>query len=234
MTGNTWLIKDERVNPYSFYSEVFVYYLIWGFIYNIVCKLEQKYNLFKRLPTEKHIEARTRIVSSINAIILISTSVCYYFNYIEYVDWFKMVPSSSGYALFDITIVTLNYKVFKKYYFALSLHHFMIIVAPLLITQENSRIILYAYMFETTVPILDASWYLYNAKLTKTLLFNTNIVLALPVFFIFRVVSNSYILYVVHKGNIMITLFTLQFLFLNVYWFKCLIQTALKVKSKSK
>ena len=29
MTGNTWLIKDDRVNPYTFFTEVFVFYIFW-------------------------------------------------------------------------------------------------------------------------------------------------------------------------------------------------------------
>lgn len=231
MTGSTWLIKDERVNPYSFYSEVFVYYLIWGFIYNIVCKLEQKYNLFKRLPQEKHVEARTRILSTINAVILTSSTTCYYFNYIDYNHWLRFVPLSSAFGVCDMTVLTMNYKDFKKHYPATCVHHFIVIFAPMLITEETSHAILRAYMFETTVPFLDLSWYLYNVKITDTLFFKINTLVAVILFFFFRVVNSLYMLYMVHKGDVRITLFVLQFLSLNVYWFNTLVGVVLKIKS---
>lgn len=231
MDCNTWLIKDDRVNPYSFYSEVFVYYLMWGFIYNIVFKLEQKYNLFKRLPQEKHIEARTRILATINAVILTSSATCYYCNYIDYNHWLCFVPLSSAFGLYDMTVLTINYKDFKKNYPATCVHHFIVIFAPMLITEENSRAVLHAYMFETTVPFLDLSWYLYNAKITDTIFFKINTLVAVIIFFFFRVVNSLYIVYIVHKEGVMIMLFALQFLFLNVYWFNTLVDVVLKIKS---
>lgn len=231
MSDSTWLIKDDKVNPYTFYTEVFAFYLIWAVMYNKVDKLEEKYNLFKRLSSEKHVEARTRVLGTIHAIILTSAASCYYFNYIDYNDWLRFVPISSAFGLFDITILTLNYKLFKKHYFAISIHHLIIVNGPLLITQENSRHILHAYMFETTVPFIDIGWYLYNAKLTNTIFFKINTLFAVLMFFFFRVIGNSYIVYKVYKGDIVITILTLQFLFLNVYWFKSLMDTVLKVKS---
>ena len=231
MTGSTWLIKDERVNPYSFYSEVFVYYLIWGFIYHSVCKLEQKYNLLKQLPQEKHVEARTRILSTIHAVILTSSTTCYYFNYIDYNHWLRFVPLSSAFGVCDMTVLTMNYKDFKKHYPATCVHHLIVIFATMLITEENSRAILHAYMFEITVPFLDLSWYLYNAKITDTIIFKINTVVAVILFFFFRVVNSLYIVYMVHNGDVRITLFILQFLFLNVYWFNTLVGVVLKIKS---
>tara|TARA_B000000477_G_scaffold118385_1_gene117850 strand:- start:441 stop:1133 length:693 start_codon:yes stop_codon:yes gene_type:complete len=225
MTGNTWLIKDDRVNPYTFLQEVFIFYIFWWTIYNKVSSAMVDNSLFNRLPIEKRIEAKTRIISSIHAIILTASTSCYLLDYINSVTWIQFLPLSSAFGMFDMTIITLNYRSFKKSYLSTTIHHFIVIFGPLTITSEYATSIAESYMFEATVPLIDTSWYLYNAKLSNTLGFKINSIIALIVFFIVRVVNSLQITYkIVWRNNNSATFFSFVFLALNMYWFKGLIR----------
>jgi hypothetical protein len=224
MTDSTWLIKDDKVNPYTFFQEVFIFYIFWWAMYNNVGNVMVDNSLFNRLPIEKRIEAKTRIISSIHAIILTTSSLCYLLDYINYVSYINFIPLSSAFGIFDMTIITLNYRYFKKGYVSTMIHHSIVVYAPVTFTSEYAKLIAQAYMFETTVPLIDTSWYLYNAKFNNTLGFKLNSIIALIVFFIVRVINSMYITYViVWRDSNAAIFFSLVFLGLNIYWFKLLI-----------
>ena len=229
MTGNTWLIKDDRVNPYTFFTEVFVFYIFWWTTYNKVSNALAYSSLFNRIPKEKHVEAKTRIISSMHAIILTLGTSGYLLNYIDSDTWIQFLPLSSAFGIFDMTIITLNYKSFKKSYLSTGIHHFILILGPLTITRESALTIAQAYMFESTVPIIDTSWYLYNAKLSNTLGFKINSAIALVVFFIVRVVNSLHMTYEIiwHDNNVVIFC-SFALLALNIYWFKGLIRVYMR------
>ena len=224
MDSSTWLIKDDNVNPYTFFQEVFVFYIFWWTTYNKVSNVVIYNSLFNRIPKEKHVEAKTRIISSIHAIILTAITSCYLLSYIDSDTWIQILPLSSAFGIFDMTIITLNYNSFKKGYLSTCIHHFIVILGPLAITRESALTIAQSYMFETTVPLIDTSWYLYNTKLTNTLGFKINSAIALVVFFIVRVVNSLHMTYVIvwHDNNAA-TFFSFVFLALNIYWFKGLV-----------
>ena len=229
MTGNTWLIKDDRMNPNTFFQEVFVFYIFWWMTYNKVNNLLVNKSLLNRIPKEKHVEAKTRIISSIHAIILTVGTTGYLLDYIDSDTWIQFLPLSSAFGIFDMTIITLNYKSFQKSYLSTGIHHFILILGPLTITRESTLTIAEAYIFETTVPLIDTSWYLYNAKLTNTLGFKINSAIALVVFFIVRVVNSLHIAYeIVGRDNNAATFFSFVFLALNIYWFKGLIRVYMR------
>jgi hypothetical protein len=159
-----------------------------------------------------------------HAIILTLGTSGYLLNYIDSDTWIQFLPLSSAFGIFDMTIITLNYKSFKKSYLSTGIHHFILILGPLTITRECVITIAQSGLFETTVPLIDASWYLYNANLTNTLGFKINSAIALVAFFIVRVVNSLHMTYVIvwHDNNA-VTFFSLVFLALNIYWFKGLV-----------
>jgi len=229
MTGNTWLIKDDRMNPNTFFQEVFVFYIFWWMTYNNVNNLLVNNSLLNRIPKEKHVEAKTRIISSMHAIILTVGTTGYLLDYIDSDTWIQFLPLSSAFGIFDMTIITLNYKSFQKSYLSTGIHHFILILGPLTITRESTLTIAEAYIFETTVPLIDTSWYLYNAKLANTLGFKINSAIALVVFFIVRVVNSLHMTYkIVWHDNIVLTFCSFVFLALNIYWFKGLIRVYMR------
>tara|TARA_Y100000389_G_scaffold83093_1_gene79646 strand:- start:973 stop:1668 length:696 start_codon:yes stop_codon:yes gene_type:complete len=231
MTGNTWLIKDDRVNPYTFFQEVFVFYIFWWTTYNKVTNLLVHNSLLNRIPEEKHVEAKTRIISSIHAIILTVGTTGYLLDYIDSDTWIQFLPLSIAFGIFDMTIITLNYKSFKKSYLSTGIHHSILILAPLTITRESRLTLAQAYICEITVPLIDTSWYLYNAKLTNTLGFKINSAIALVVFFILRVVNSLHIAYeLVWRDNIVLTFSSFVLVSLNIYWFKGLIRVYMRTR----
>ena len=230
MVTNTWLLKDGLVVPYVYFTEVAVFYLLWCFIYIKVSNMMMIKKIMRRLPQEKRLEGNTRIVSSLHAIIMTLFSIKYLFNNIECGTFVSILPVSSAFGVFDLTIVTLNYNKFKKGYGNIFIHHILVIFCPLLITCNGKPYAL-LYLFETTVPLLDMSWYLYNSGQKKTLLFKINSVAGLVAFFIFRIINSFYILYIsitVEYYSVIHNLIAFIFLLLNLNWFKLLVKLAIK------
>lgn len=224
MPGNTWLIKDDRLCPNSFFQEVFVLYIFWWTIYNQLNNAFVYNSLLNRIPKEKHVEAKTRIISSIHAIIITVGTTGYLLDYIDTDSLIQFIPLTSAFGMFDMTIITFNYKSFQKSYISTGIHHFIVILGPLTITRETIATIAQAGIFETTVPLIDSCWYLYNAKLTNTLGFKINSVIALVVFFIVRVVNSVHMTYEnAWRDNIVVTFLSFILSVLNIYWFKSLI-----------
>ena len=125
--------------------------------------------IIRRLPLEKRLEGNTRIVSSLHAITMTIVSIEHLLNYIDCETFVSFLTVSSAFGVFDLTIVTLNYNKFKKEYCNIFIHHILVIFGPLLITCNGKPYAL-LYLFETTVPLLDMSWYLYNSGQKNTLI----------------------------------------------------------------
>ena len=231
MVTNTWLLKDGLVVPYVYFTEVAVFYLLWCFIYIKVSNMMMIKKIMRRLPQEKRLEGNTRIVSSLHAIIMTLFSIKYLFNNIECGTFVSILPVSSAFGVFDLTIVTLNYEKFKKGYSNIVIHHILVIFGPLVLTCNGDSPHGILYLFETTVPLLDMSWYLYNSGQKKTLLFKINSVAGLVAFFIFRIISSFYILCIsitVEYYSVIHNLIAFIFLLLNLNWFKLLVKLAIK------
>jgi|TARA_B110000285_G_scaffold1742_1_gene1837 hypothetical protein len=224
MDGSTWLTQSGRVNPIGYLYDTVLYYCVWWLIYESVGKIVTKYSLLHRLSIEKHTDAKTRIVGSIHAFIITYYTCNYLTNNIGYHEWAMCLPISSAYGLLDITVLTVNYKYFKKGYRAICLHHLILIFGPLTITPEYGMLCSRHYLFEITVPILDMSWYLYRTKQTASLVYKVNSVLTVILFFIFRIMNGGYLVYTLGTAHQYMALAgTLTFLGLNIYWFKSLV-----------
>jgi hypothetical protein len=223
MDSSTWLTQNGRVNPTVYLYDTVLYYCVWWLIYESVGKVVTKYSLFHRLSVEKHTEAKTRIVGSIHALIITYYTCIYLTNNIGYREWTMCLPISSAYGLFDISVLTVNYKYFKKGYRAICVHHLILIFGPLSITPDYGVICSRHYLFEITVPILDISWYLYRTKQTS-LVYKVTSVLTIILFLIFRIMNGAYLVYELGTAHQYIMLVcALTFLSLNIYWFKCLV-----------
>lgn len=151
--------------------------------------------------------------------ILALFSCGYLSNMVSFETWALCLPISGAYGLFDLTIVTLNYKMFKKGYFATCCHHFILIFGPLTTTLTCSRFISQAYLFEVTVPVLDLSWYLYQTNMKNTLFFKINSCFAIVLFLFFRVLNSTYLTYSVIYFNRTLVFFSTCFWALNMFWF---------------
>jgi len=229
MITNSWLINnDDYVIPSIYASQVLIYFIIWCLSYKWYNDLVKKHNLLIKIPLEKHLEAKTRVISSLHAVILSFFSFCYLSGILNFESWTICLPISGGFGLFDLTMITLNYNKFKKGYFATSTHHLCLIFGPLTTTYNSSILISQAYLFETTVPILDVAWYLYNANKRNSFIFKFTSIISVLLFLVFRVFNSAYLTYSVINGNIAITFFSSYFFALNIYWFKKLVNVFLK------
>lgn len=230
MVTNTWLLKDGLVVPYVYFTEVAVFYLLWCFIYIKVSNMSMIKKIMRRLPQEKRLEGNTRIVSSLHAITMTTFAIKYLMNNIECGTFVSILPVSSAFGVFDLTIVTLNYEKFKKGYSNIVIHHILLIFGPLVLTcNGDPHGIL--YLFETTVPLLDMSWYLYNSGQKNTLLFKINSVAGLVAFFIFRIINSFYIFcrsITTDYFSLIHVFIVFIFLLLNLNWFKLLVKLAIK------
>lgn len=222
---NNLLINNDYLQKSEYFFEASLYYILWNLFYLYINNVLQKYPVINYLPPDKRLEGKTRIYSSLHAIILSTWSISYLRNIIEYKTWCYILPLSGAFALFDMCIITLNYKKFKKQYFGTTTHHLIVLFGPLLVTQNNSRIIVLTYLFEMTVPTLDISWYLYYTGLNNTILFKINSLITLLLFLFCRVFNNIYLVYsTIYEKEYALTIVGIYFLYLNVTWFNLLIK----------
>ena len=219
------LTNDNTIDSHVFFYNTGKYFAMWCGGYLYINYLDNKKRLgLNDLQETKLIEAKTRIISSTHAILCCIYSYLYLINNINFITWINHVPMSSGFALFDIIIVTKYYNIFKKGYIPIILHHTLLIFGPLFINSSNSYIISQSYLFEFTVPILDYNWLLYHKKKQHTTLFKVNCGISLFTFFTFRILNNLYLTYNIDNKNYIVKLFSLIFLSLNINWFYGLIK----------
>ncbi len=230
MVTNTWLIQDGSMVPYVYFTEVAFFYLLWCLIYIKTSNMNMIKKIIRRLPLEKRLEGNTRIVSSLHAITMTIVSIVNLLNYIDCERFVSFLPVSGAFGVFDLTIVTLNYNKFKKGYGNIFIHHILVIFGPLLITCNGKPYAL-LYLFETTVPLLDMSWYLYNSGQKNTLILKINYGAGVVAFFIFRIINSFYLLYrsiIDEYFSLIHNLIAFIFLLLNLIWFKLLVKLAIK------
>tara|TARA_Y100000389_G_scaffold31684_1_gene26843 strand:- start:3286 stop:3981 length:696 start_codon:yes stop_codon:yes gene_type:complete len=227
------ITNDNTIDSHLYFLNTGRYFVMWCGSYMYINYLNTKRKLgLNELEETKVIEAKTRIISSAHAILCCIYSSLYLMNKIDYVVWLNHIPMSSGFALFDMMIVTKNYNIFKKGYLPTVLHHILLTIGPLVIVPSNSYIISQSYLFEFTVPILDYNWLLYHKKKQNTTLFKVNSGVSLFSFFVFRILNNVYLTYKIKNINYIVKLFSLIFLSLNINWFYGLIKLFIKLKSK--
>jgi hypothetical protein len=215
--------------PYQYviyYTESFYYLCCWCFYYFVLCDTDNVlYKYIERLSdNRKMVDCKSRIISSSHAIILSSFSVLYLNKMISYEYWTTFLPVCSSFGLFDLSLVTMYYSIFKKAYIPILIHHNLLIFGPLLVTPENSHIMAQAFLFEITVPILDYNWYLYHTNQTQTMVFKANSVASILSFFLFRVANNCYLLTQSLQYNLKFQFVTFMFLLLNIHWFLNLVK----------
>lgn len=220
---HNWLLDNDAIRMTCYFLQASTYFSAWCYMYQNLEAQQWVNRLICNVPREKRVEAKTRIVSSLHAIILALFSCGYLSNMVSFETWALCLPISGAYGLFDLTIVTLNYKMFKKGYFATCCHHFILIFGPLTTTLASSRFISQAYLFEVTVPVLDLSWYLYHTNMKNTLFFNVNSCLAIVLFLFFRVFNSTYLTYSVIYFDRKIVFFSTCFWALNLFWFHKLV-----------
>lgn len=203
-----------------YYTECIYYLCFWCFYYSTLGeKSNYLSNFLIHLPESKMIEGKSRVVASIHAFILSFFSVLYLNGIIDYRYWISFLPICSSFGIFDLTLVTINYDIFKKGYIPILIHHGLLIFGPLLVSPENSHLMAQAFLFEVTVPVLDFNWYLYHTNQKDTMMFKINCLLSVISFLFFRVANNCYLLARSFKYNFKFQFVTLLFLCLNIHWF---------------
>jgi hypothetical protein len=224
------LIQDDKINYFVyFYNTLFVSYFLGLLYLNLG---HQSFIDLKKIPENKLIEAKSRVISSFQAIIMTSVSILYIFEKITYETWFCSIPISAGFGITDIIIMTSNYEKFKRGYNFLFLHHVMLIFCPLTIRTDISHIVVYLYLFEITVPMLDYTWYLYNIKRQNTLIFKIFSAGSVISYVVFRICNNIYLFTFLEPFTSCRQFIGLNFLSLfltlNCYWFYSLIAMFVK------
>ena len=227
--ASNWLLEEGYVNKRVYFYHAGLYYTLWCIFYIFVNRVLKKYPVLNYLPPDKRFNGMTRIFSSLHAIILSTWTISYLIHIIDYQLWTRCLPLSAAFGTFDLYLVTSNYKFFKKDYITICSHHLVLIGGPLLITEKYSKICSQTYLFELTVPILDISWYLYNTGLNNTLFFKFNIVITVLFYIVFRIINNIYLVWaVLYNEQYILSVVELFFLYINVNWFKTLLNVFLK------
>lgn len=216
------LYEDKFIfeNFLLYYTQSFYYLMAWCFYYLIISHQDNKiFGFIHKLQSNKIIDAKSRIISSSHAIILSFYSSIYLLNFISYDYWWLCLPICSSFGMFDLSLVTIHYNIFKRGYFPLLVHHNLLIFGPLLVTEENSLVMAQAFLFEVTVPILDFGWVLYHMKKKETRIFKINAFLSILSFFFFRVANGTYLIIRSFKYSIYFQTVSIIFFLLNVQWF---------------
>ena len=210
----------------TIYCTESLYYLsFWCFYYFTLSDADNvlvKY--VYRLPEDKLIEGKSRVISSTHAIILSFFSFLYLNEIIGYEYWTSFLPVCASFGMFDMLLVTINYSIFKKGYTPIIIHHSMLVFGPLLVTPEISHVMAQAFLFEVTVPILDFNWYLYHTEQKDTIMFKVNSLASILSFFFFRIANSCYLLTQCLQYNLKIQCVAFSFLFLNIHWFLNLVK----------
>jgi len=158
------------------------------------------------------------------------------------------VDVMNGYMVYD----TLN-EVSTNMETDVLVHHIMGLITHFLARYLDSGMTVYffnlVYLAEASTPIVHASWFMYQLKLTDTVMFKMSVLALLVVFFVCRVCLCPYmdrVLYtsyfetdpvgVLWKGEeaifwlnvVIMALFTA----LNYFWFYKLVKTAMKAMKK--
>jgi len=167
-------------------------------------------------------------VGSSHAIILSFFSVLYLAKIIDYGYWVAFLPVCSSYGIFDLSLLTLNYSLFKNSYKTVLIHHGLLIFGPLLVTPQNSYEVAQLVLFEITVPIIDSCWYLYHTNQKETKLFKINSIVGVVSYFIFRVINNIHLFIASFNYDYKIKTVTSLFLCLNIYWFLSMLKLFIK------
>uniref|UniRef100_A0AB39JE33 TLC domain-containing protein n=1 Tax=Florenciella sp. virus SA2 TaxID=3240092 RepID=A0AB39JE33_9VIRU len=227
------LIQNNQINYFVYFYNVIFHFNLWWLLY--ISLNNQSIISLKDLPANKIIEAKTRIINSIQACMLVILSGLHLSNLISYENWFYGIMISPAFGLFDLIVVTLDYKNFKKGYKSILLHHMILMFGPLCITEQNAFIICRLYFFEFTVPILDYNWYLYYTKKGNTLLFKIVSLCSVFSYFVFRIMNNLFIFtyFFTEDGfsgiNYYITfIVAILFMGLNLTWFSALVNMFIK------
>lgn len=218
-----WLLDSDNIRMSGYFLQLSSYFSAWFYMYQNLESLQWCNRLICNVPQEKKVELKTRVIGSVHAIILALFSCGYLSNMLSFETWVLCLPISGAYGLFDLTIVTLNYKNFKKGYFAICCHHFILIFGPLSTTLVFSRLVSQAYLFEVTVPVLDLSWYLYQTNMKNSLFFKINSCFAIILFLYFRVLNSTYLTYSLFGINNTLFIASSCFWSLNMFWFQKLV-----------
>lgn len=208
-----------------YYTQSFYYLFFWCFYYFTLSDTDGV--LFKyvhKLPENKVIEGKSRVISSTHAFILSFFSFLYLNKIIDYSYWLTFLPVCCSFGMFDMLLVTINYSIFKKGYIPIIIHHGLLVFGPLLVTPEIAHIMAQAFLFEVTVPILDFNWYLYHTDQRDTTLFKVNGLASILSFFFFRIANSCYLLTQTFQYNLRFQFVAIIFLFLNVHWFLNLVK----------
>ena len=212
-----------------YYTESFYYFLFWCLYYFAISEEDNiLFQFIQKLPQNKIIEGNSRIVSSSHAVILSFFSTLYLIGIVDYSYWTSYLPICSSFGVFDLSLITYYYSIFKKGYIPTLVHHTLLIFGPMVLTPQNSYLMAQAFLFETTVPILDFNWYLYHINQRNSTLFKTNSLVSILCFLIFRIANNCYLLMHSVKYSLIVQFISLLFLILNTYWFFNLIKLFVK------
>ena len=226
---NNWLTEKDYINPFPYFYKTTQYYIAWCILY---VYLQRGFNLslLLQLPPAKRNEGLSRICSSLQASIISSWSMAYLLDIIDYELWTHIIPISASFGIFDLYIITIDYKNYKTKYIGYLTHHTLLIFGPLVMTAGNSKLVCQTYLFEITVPFLDIAWLLYNTGLNNTILFKVMSVISVIFFLVFRVLNNSYLVYqTMYNKDFIIMIIAIIFYYLNISWFVKLVKLFLKV-----
>lgn len=224
-------VTTRENNIYFLHCNETIYYLFFWILY--YCDVNNESNILfskfiQKLPQNKIIEGKSRVISSTHAIVLSFFSTLYLIKIIDYNYWKTFLPICSSFGIFDLSLITINYSIFKKNYNPTLIHHGLLIFGPLLVTPENSYIMAQSFLFEITVPLIDSSWYLYHTNQKETKLFKVNASASILSFFIFRIINNIHILFTSFEHSYTFQTVTFLFLCLNIYWFSSLLKLVFK------
>lgn len=176
-------------------------------------------------------ELASRIVSVVHTFVVVPVAIGYLLGGAPVDTWYRAQHLTMGYLIYDATYLTgtsLSYALpLEKMMLA---HHVSFFLGLILLPTQYQSYVAMAYLAELTNPFLYAGWFMYKTGLDRKepKLFAANAVILLVIFFIFRVLNFTVLLYIVVDKSWICTVLCAMLWVAQLKWFWKLFQKFLE------
>lgn len=179
-----------------------------------------------RYPETKKVGLSSRIISCLHAFLSCYGSYMYLTEQISYTEWSnKYIMISRMYILYDTVMILLNFN------FNELMHHIIFYAGMLATDKKISRLVALGLFAEMTNFNLYFGWFLLTIGYNNTKVFKINAFMLLVVYFVTRVINYGYLSYAIFNmfGFEFRYLIMPSLWFLNIHWFKTLVNKAINM-----
>lgn len=196
--------------------------------------LENSYNkIFSEVKKNKE-DIIDNVMGIYHACYITIFSTLFLTNYISTEIYDCSIFHSMIYNLIDM--IKLLKRENTKLKYQMMFHHFLLTSGCfckiyILTEDRHTLYIAFNYLTEMSTPTLNLSQILYHLDLKHTMVFKISMVFTLVLYFVFRILLQTYLLYIQSFDNDMETLlkiYQISLFSLNLYWFRKIVKLVFK------